>query len=150
MAIVSISKAAKLVGKSRTTVQKYIKDGKLSKCAGEHGIEGIDTSELLRVFGSLSGHVNNMTTNAQIGQKLAGVYTDENTIKIIELEAKLDKVNAIIDEKEKTIAAQQKHIESLDNAMRLLEDHRKKTPSMQDEEPKNEESKGFFQRLFKG
>jgi len=41
-------------------------------------------------------------------------------------------------------------INSLKQAMRLLEDQREKTPPMQDSEPKKEEPKGFFQRLFKG
>jgi len=148
MAIVSISKAAKLVRKSRTTVQKYIKDGKLSKCAGENGAEGIDTSELLRVFGEFSGHIKTMPNTAQNVRDFTLDHADEKTIKIIELEAKLDKANAIIDEKEKTIKAQEKHIGSLDKAMHLIEDQRqKKQPEMQ-AEPKKEAPKGFFKRLF--
>jgi len=150
MAIVSISKAAQLVGKSRTTVQKYIKDGKLSKCAVQNGIEGIDTSELLRVFGSLSGHDVDVHKNEQTVHNFAHKKTDEKNIKIIELEAKIDKVNAVLEEREKTIQAQAKHIESLDNAMRLLEDQRQKMHLIQDSEPKIERPKGFFSRIFKG
>lgn len=53
MANVTISEAARLSGKSRKTVQRYISSGKLS--ATVHGTEKrIDTSELHRVFGDLS------------------------------------------------------------------------------------------------
>lgn len=48
MALVSKSKAAKLAGVSRTTIHRYVNTGKLSMTG-----EQVDTSELLRVFGSL-------------------------------------------------------------------------------------------------
>ncbi|WII93641.1 hypothetical protein QEO94_02025 [Kingella negevensis] len=50
MAIVSISEAARLVGRSRRIIQRDIAAGKLSKC--DNG-KKLDTSELLRVYGSL-------------------------------------------------------------------------------------------------
>jgi len=53
MAIVSISEAARLVQKSRTTLYRYIKEGKLSTCTDKNNAEGIDTSELIRVFGEI-------------------------------------------------------------------------------------------------
>lgn len=49
MALVSKSKAAKLAGVSRTTIHRYVTDGKLSMTGDQ-----IDTSELMRVFGSLT------------------------------------------------------------------------------------------------
>lgn len=72
MAIVSISEAARLVGKSRTTVQKYIKQGKLSKCADVNNSIGIDTSELIRVFGNISGHQVACTDAEHSVQMFAG------------------------------------------------------------------------------
>ena len=53
MTIVNISEAARLVKKSRTTLYRYIKDGKLSTCIGHNNEDGVDTSELIRVFGIL-------------------------------------------------------------------------------------------------
>ncbi|MDK4679193.1 hypothetical protein [Kingella negevensis] len=53
MAIVSISEAARLVGKSRRTIQRDIAAGKLSKCDNGKNGKKLDTSELLRVYGSL-------------------------------------------------------------------------------------------------
>ncbi len=54
MACVSISKAAKLAGVSRSTLYtSYINKGVISVSADGKGRKCIDTSELLRVFGSL-------------------------------------------------------------------------------------------------
>jgi hypothetical protein len=53
--IVNIEEAVKLSGKSRSTIQRYIKQGKLSRAD-----KGIDTAELLRVFGDLKA-VNNLS-----------------------------------------------------------------------------------------
>ena len=51
MARVSISEAARLTGKSRTTLHRLIKTGELSTCNGERNAKMVDTSELLRVCG---------------------------------------------------------------------------------------------------
>lgn len=64
MALVSVTEAARLTGKSRTTVQSYIKQGKLTKCTDNGGHSKLDTSELLRVFGSFTGQ--------QVGSKQSG------------------------------------------------------------------------------
>ena len=54
MAKVSISKAAKLAGVSRTALYKsYINKGLLSTSRDDAGKKCIDTSEILRVFGKL-------------------------------------------------------------------------------------------------
>lgn len=45
---VNIQQAIELIGKSRSTIDRYIKSGKLSKTD-----KGIDTTELVRVFGEL-------------------------------------------------------------------------------------------------
>lgn len=45
---VNIQQAIELIGKSRSTIDRYVKSGKLSKTE-----QGIDTSELIRVFGEL-------------------------------------------------------------------------------------------------
>jgi hypothetical protein len=53
MANVSISEAARVTGKSRATIQRHIKVGKLSVGKDVSGNPIIDTSELLRVYGSM-------------------------------------------------------------------------------------------------
>ena len=54
MALHSVTEAAKMAGVTRRTIYRYLKSGKLSAAVtgGDH--TQIETSELLRVFGSLS------------------------------------------------------------------------------------------------
>jgi len=54
MAIISISEAARLTGKSRKTIQRYVADGRMSVSQLDAGKKGIETSELIRVFGEMS------------------------------------------------------------------------------------------------
>jgi hypothetical protein len=56
VAILSITEAARLFGKSRTTLYKYNKSGLLSFVSGEDGKPAVDMSEMLRVFGSVHDH----------------------------------------------------------------------------------------------
>ena len=55
IALVSISEATRLTGKSRTTVRSYIKLGNLTQCTDSGGHSKLDTSELLNVFGLFTG-----------------------------------------------------------------------------------------------
>lgn len=56
MTLVTISEAARLAGCTRTNLYKsYINQGKLSVTQDHLGKPKIETSELLRVFGSLQG-----------------------------------------------------------------------------------------------
>ncbi len=54
MACHSISEAASITGVNRRTIYRYIKSGKLSTTVSHDKKTVIDTSELLRVFGTLS------------------------------------------------------------------------------------------------
>ena len=56
MAHVSISEAARLAGKHRTTIQRHIKSGKLSATQDLDGNPAVDVAELSRVYGNLPGH----------------------------------------------------------------------------------------------
>jgi hypothetical protein len=51
MAILSISEAARTWHMGRTTIQRAIREGKLSVMIQSNGNKGIDTSEMVRVFG---------------------------------------------------------------------------------------------------
>lgn len=54
MPSVSISDAAKLTGKSRRTLQRHMKIGKLSAGKDSEGAISLDIRELLRVYGTLA------------------------------------------------------------------------------------------------
>lgn len=143
MAIVSISKAAKLVGKSRTTLYNLIDSGELSKSTDPvTSVNGIDTSELVRVFGGLIEQPFEMSKPVQSEHNFTLEKTVVHVNKIRDLESELDKIKTVLEEKEKLLEAKQETIDSLNNAMRLLEDHSKKNS-------KEENPKGFLKRLFK-
>jgi predicted site-specific integrase-resolvase len=54
--IVNIQKAIELTGVSRSTIQRHIKQGKLSRTD-----KGIDTTELIRVYGALKNTAEQVT-----------------------------------------------------------------------------------------
>lgn len=99
MALVSISEAARLVGKSRRTLQRDIVAGKLSKC--DNG-QKLDTSELLRVYGAFSPATNVAVESATMSQDVADMR-----VRLAALEAEN--------------AALKDHLGSLKQAMLLLE-----------------------------
>lgn len=70
MPLVSISEAARLAGKSRSTLYKtYIETGKLSVVQDSAtGKPVVDTSELIRVFGQLRTTVNTVASTDTIIQ----------------------------------------------------------------------------------
>ena len=52
-ALLSITEAARVSGKSRATLHRHIKKGKLNTTIDSAGIKCIDAAELLRVYGEL-------------------------------------------------------------------------------------------------
>ena len=50
MAEIGISEAARIVGKTRNTLYRFMKEGKLSYHVGESGTRTVEASELLRAF----------------------------------------------------------------------------------------------------
>jgi uncharacterized coiled-coil protein SlyX len=116
---VSISEAARLVGKNRKTIQRYIADGKLAMSqdvAGDvAGERGIDISELMRVFGSLS-HATPATQSATKGQQVA----PENTPNVAALEARIEGLQAVAAAKDETIATLTAQVDELREEKREL------------------------------
>ncbi len=53
MAILTLRKAAEVAGVSRQTIYRYASSGKLSTVKMDDGTAGVDTAELVRVFGRL-------------------------------------------------------------------------------------------------
>lgn len=84
MALVSKSKAAKLAGVSRTTIHRYINEGKLSESGGQ-----IDTSELIRVFGVISEQAGTPVTVNNSGHDVTGDVQGVYRGQIDQLEAQI-------------------------------------------------------------
>ena len=122
MAKVSISEAARLTGKSRTTLHRLIKTGELSTCHGERNAKMIDTSELLRVFGTLSGGVPEKSIEQVNEQRVtASQVGNEQVIRSLKQE---------VEHLRTLVSAKDSHIESLNRAMLLLE-HKQDMPDRQ-------------------
>lgn len=66
MALVSISEAARLAGISRTNLYKYyLKRNKISLSKNQKGQPVIETSEILRVFGTLQDSSNQIAKGSR-------------------------------------------------------------------------------------
>ncbi|ENG2844354.1 helix-turn-helix domain-containing protein [Escherichia coli] len=66
MALHTVTEAAKMAGVTRRTIYRYLKSGKLSAAVTDGDNTQIETSELLRVFGSLSQpEVEEVSTGSQ-------------------------------------------------------------------------------------
>jgi hypothetical protein len=116
MATVSISEAARLAGKSRKTIQRYVADGRISMSQHVAGERGIDIAELVRVFGTLSQPdpaLSHATESQPSSSHVApNVATFET--RIAGLEAALAGAREVITAKNETI-------DGLRQAIRLLE-----------------------------
>lgn len=115
MALVTIAEAAKLSGKDKKTLYRYIKDGKLSATNSTGGMRQVDVSELVRVFGALQkvSVLVPQDETVSMSQRETVDETHEN-VKIAALEAE----NAQLRER---LVDKEKHIEDMRNTVRLLE-----------------------------
>ncbi|SEF14570.1 MULTISPECIES: DNA-binding protein [Pseudomonadota] len=113
MAIVSISEAARLAGRSRKTIQRYVSDGRISLSQRDAGRSGIDTSELVRVFGELS-HPAPALSHASVSQPDAPNVPSD----VVALLATLQAENAVL---KAQVEAQNANLADLRQSLRLLE-----------------------------
>ncbi len=118
MANVSISEAARLTGKSRTTLHRLIKAGELSTCRGERNAKMLETSELLRVFGAFAP-VSVEQAEEQVSGQRDTVTSDRNEQVIYILKQEIEHLNTLL-------ASKDSHIDSLKQAMLLLENREEK------------------------
>lgn len=122
MAKVSISEAARLTGKSRTTLHRLIKAGELSTCHGERNAKMLDTSELLRVFGAFSSPSGEQD-DEQVSEQRDTVTSDRSEQVIHLLRQEIEHLNTLV-------ASKDSHIDSLKQAMLLLENRDEKRQSV--------------------
>ena len=124
MARVSISEAARLVKVSRPTIYKMINSGTLSYTSVvKHGkaIKVIDTSELIRVFGSLDGVIDTVKYDVKYDVKSDAESTGINSVGLHDLQHRIALLEAENDGLKGAVKARDEHIDSLRQAMQLLE-----------------------------
>jgi len=113
MAKVSISEAARLTGKSRTTLHRLIKAGELSTSHGARNARMVDISELLRVFGALENSPTEQDA-AQVDERPDTGTTAHNEQVILQLRQEVEHLKTLV-------SAKDSHIDSLKQAMLLIE-----------------------------
>ena len=91
MALVGLSKAAKLTGRNQTTIHRAMKTGRLCYTADETGARRIDTAELDRVFGIK--HINGASDDT-MAQTVQSHITPVHDVALL---------NRLLDEREATI-----------------------------------------------
>lgn len=115
MTILSIKEAAKAAGISKQTMYRRVKEGKVSSVSLLNGEKGVDTSELLRVFGALvsSGDEKDRALTGH------GLVPTENE-RLLEIENHLLKkqVESLTEDKKRIFDAFE---QSQKNTERLLE-----------------------------
>lgn len=113
MAKVSISEAARLTGKSRTTLHRLIKTGELSTCHGARNARMVDVSELIRVFGPLEHRASEQVAEQFSEQSDTG-FSVQNEQIIAQLKQEVEHLKTLV-------SAKESHIDSLKQAMLLIE-----------------------------
>ncbi|MEC4366679.1 DNA-binding protein, partial [Klebsiella pneumoniae] len=108
----------RLTGKSRTTLHWLIKAGELSTGRGERNAKMLETSELLRVFGAFAS-VSVEQEKEQVSGQRDTVTSDRNEQVIYILKQENEHLNTLL-------ASRDSHIDSLKQAMLLMENREEK------------------------
>lgn len=117
MALVSVTEAARLTGKNRATIHRYIKQGKLSQISDATNTKKVDTSELIRVFGSLTA-TPATPLQSDVMQHDATPKAEQS---VVLLQQKIALLEQLLESKNKELQRQDEHIDSLKQAMLLIE-----------------------------
>lgn len=120
MAKVSISEAARLAGISRPTIYKLMNSGQLnftSVVKAGKTVKNIDTSELIRVFGT----IGNFPAATEFTVKPDQEITQVNSPDLQDLQHKIELLQKENEGLKEAVASRDEHISSLRQAMLLLE-----------------------------
>ncbi|WP_292937529.1 hypothetical protein [Noviherbaspirillum sp.] len=162
MALVSITEAAKLVRKNRSTIYRDIEKGRLSKTVSPEGETQIETSELLRTYGRLhTGEDDDGEVSAKDKVKIALLEERNRSLeRALALEAELRKVkDQVTNELRARLADKESVIKVLESKVLFLE-YDKQVESLSphhdedddDKRPKTDEDaesrQGWWSRLL--
>ncbi|HEM8308183.1 DNA-binding protein [Providencia rettgeri] len=125
MALVSISEAARLTGKARSTLHKYIKQGKLSTTTDQNtGSKSIETSELIRVFGIISNSTTTYSDSVTHVSKQQQETPNDTQLLQTKLQL-LEQENAHLKAEKELLS---KNLDDIRQAMLLIESKLPTTP----------------------
>ena len=102
MMILTLTQAAKAAGVARSTLYRAIRKGRISVVSQPNGSKGIDTAELIRVFGPLQDAAEQaQQLNAQQNVALLRARIDalerENTLLRDEVQASRERESKLLD-----------------------------------------------------
>ena len=102
MTILTLTQAAKAAGVARSTLYRAIRNGRISVISQPNGSKGIDTVELMRVFGPLQDAAeqtqrSNMHQNAALLRARIDALERENTLLRDEVQASRERENKLLD-----------------------------------------------------
>lgn len=136
MALHTVSDAAKMAGVTRRTIYRYISSGKLSAAVTGDDNMQIETSELLRVFGSLSHSEPEKVSSG----------SQENTPEYVtRLLNEMSQLRAMIEDQRPLLLEDRKSREQQAELIAKLRGERDALEQALDMERK----KGFWKKLFK-
>ena len=116
MALVSITDAARLTGKSRRTIQRHIATGKLSVSHTDATEKSIETSELIRCYGEIKKI--NVTPEKDLKQV---TMSHDVTLLIDKNESEIKLLKQQVALLQQRLQDKDEHIDSLKQAMLLIE-----------------------------
>lgn len=133
----SLSEAAKATGKNKTTIQRAIKNGKISASKGDRGSYEIDPSELHRVFPTAAAQHKAQHPQSNDTQRGEITHDSNHLARVLELEKELavarEKANGLEAQKDQmsdTINDLRKRLDSSEGRVTaLLADNRPKRSS---------------------
>ncbi|HDZ0926568.1 TPA: helix-turn-helix domain-containing protein [Klebsiella pneumoniae] len=144
MAVHTVTEAAKLAGVTRRTIYRYIKQGKLSAVVTGSDATQIETSELLRVFGSLS--------QEKEPQVSTGSHQEEPEY-VTRLMAEMSQLREMIQGQQQLLLEDKLEVNRLREQMTGLQNERDIAAQELEKvkaELEVERGKGFWKRIFSG
>lgn len=157
MALISVSKAARLFDVSRPTLQKALREGVITgekvKSGGSESWQ-IDTAELARVYSFRSRGETNLSCKGEdveqpifmVKSSISSDFSGELAKELEDLKADIDRIHAEHIETQKELAAAQA---VADERKRLLDDVMKLLPRP-NEPPAEPKRRGFWARMRRG
>jgi predicted transcriptional regulator len=121
MAILSLRQAAQAAGVTRQTIYRYAKQGKLSTVLRDDGSKGVDTSELIRVFGTLREPETDTATVTEPQKVTAGDSGDSSVVLQSQLEAAQEALRTAQEALRQSNSEKDRLLGILESQTRLLE-----------------------------
>lgn len=113
----TITAVHRITGKSRTTIQKHLKKGKLTYDQGDDGVKRIDASELIRVYGDDCDF-----SRAEEGASTTLATAPVSDTVRIELHTMRERLDSVAEERRREREQLQAQIDHLQDALKRAQE----------------------------